>query len=103
MKPTVSSSLLALVLVATNAVDVQAAAIDFSVHPWIAPGSNDSRGPCPGLNTYVPSHHLVFATHFPVSLANHGILPRNGRNISVPMLVKAGLGMFDNNSVSCPS
>ncbi|KAG6830338.1 hypothetical protein H0H87_008434 [Tephrocybe sp. NHM501043] len=31
-------------------------------HPYIAPGSHDLRGPCPGLNT----------------LANHGYLPRNG-------------------------
>ncbi|KAG6832013.1 hypothetical protein H0H92_006049 [Tricholoma furcatifolium] len=31
-------------------------------HPYIAPGANDLRGPCPGLNT----------------LANHGYLPRNG-------------------------
>jgi hypothetical protein len=31
-------------------------------HPYIAPGPNDLRGPCPGLNT----------------MANHGYLPRNG-------------------------
>ncbi|KZT37902.1 Cloroperoxidase [Sistotremastrum suecicum HHB10207 ss-3] len=31
-------------------------------HPFIAPGPDDQRGPCPGLNT----------------LANHGYLPRNG-------------------------
>jgi len=31
-------------------------------HPFQAPGPNDLRGPCPGLNT----------------LANHGYLPRNG-------------------------
>ncbi|KAH8806860.1 heme-thiolate peroxidase, partial [Flagelloscypha sp. PMI_526] len=31
-------------------------------HPYQAPGPNDLRGPCPGLNT----------------LANHGYLPRNG-------------------------
>ncbi|KIJ23318.1 hypothetical protein M422DRAFT_276132, partial [Sphaerobolus stellatus SS14] len=31
-------------------------------HPFIAPGPNDMRGPCPGLNT----------------LASHGYLPRNG-------------------------
>ncbi|KAF9445364.1 aromatic peroxygenase precursor [Macrolepiota fuliginosa MF-IS2] len=31
-------------------------------HPFKAPGPNDIRGPCPGLNT----------------LANHGYLPRNG-------------------------
>ncbi|KZT41685.1 Cloroperoxidase [Sistotremastrum suecicum HHB10207 ss-3] len=31
-------------------------------HPFVAPGPNDKRGPCPGLNT----------------LANHGYLPHNG-------------------------
>ena len=30
-------------------------------HPWIAPGPNDQRGPCPGLNT----------------LANHGVRIRS--------------------------
>ncbi|KZT33639.1 Cloroperoxidase [Sistotremastrum suecicum HHB10207 ss-3] len=33
-----------------------------NAHPFQAPGPNDQRGPCPGLNT----------------LANHGYLPRNG-------------------------
>ena len=32
-------------------------------HQFIAPGPDDARGPCPGLN----------------ALANHGYLPRNGR------------------------
>ena len=31
-------------------------------HTWKAPGKNDQRGPCPGLN----------------ALANHGYLPHNG-------------------------
>lgn len=31
-------------------------------HKWVAPGPNDIRGPCPGLN----------------ALANHGYLPHNG-------------------------
>ncbi|KAG7088824.1 hypothetical protein E1B28_012780 [Marasmius oreades] len=43
-------------------------------HSWQAPGPNDSRGPCPGLNT----------------LANHGFLPRDGRNISISTILKAG-------------
>jgi hypothetical protein len=38
------------------------------------PGS--VRSPCPGLN----------------SLANHGFLPRSGKNISIPVLVKGCLG-----------
>ncbi|KIJ98668.1 hypothetical protein K443DRAFT_198956 [Laccaria amethystina LaAM-08-1] len=37
---------------------------------YIAPKEGDSRGSCPGLN----------------ALANHGILPRDGKNISFPEL-----------------
>ncbi|EME38257.1 hypothetical protein DOTSEDRAFT_75727 [Dothistroma septosporum NZE10] len=33
-----------------------------SGHEWAAPGPNDNRGPCPGLNAF----------------ANHGFLPRDG-------------------------
>ncbi|KAF1970682.1 Cloroperoxidase, partial [Bimuria novae-zelandiae CBS 107.79] len=40
---------------------------------WRAPSKDDSRGPCPLLN----------------SLANHGFLPHNGKHISVPALVNA--------------
>ncbi|KAH6616892.1 Chloroperoxidase [Boeremia exigua] len=46
---------------------------DFEVRPWIAATASDSRGPCPMLNT----------------LANHGYLPRNGRNITVEMFAEA--------------
>ncbi|KAJ6556191.1 Cloroperoxidase [Mycena capillaripes] len=48
-------------------------------HQWIAPTSTDARSPCPGLNT----------------LANHGYLPRSGRNISVPMILDAALEGFN--------
>ncbi|KAJ7650936.1 Chloroperoxidase [Roridomyces roridus] len=48
-------------------------------HQWVAPTASDLRSPCPGLNT----------------LANHGYLPRNGRNISVPMLLDAALEGFN--------
>ncbi|KAK1997467.1 Cloroperoxidase [Colletotrichum falcatum] len=44
-------------------------------HPWIAPQANDVRGPCPMLN----------------SLANHGYLPRSGKEISMADLID-GLG-----------
>ncbi|KHN96148.1 Chloroperoxidase [Metarhizium album ARSEF 1941] len=40
---------------------------DGTLRPWKAAGPGDSRGPCPMLNT----------------LANHGYLPHNGRNLSV--------------------
>ncbi|KAJ4325971.1 hypothetical protein N0V94_000336 [Neodidymelliopsis sp. IMI 364377] len=39
---------------------------------WHPPSSTDLRSPCPGLN----------------SLANHGIIPRDGRNLTVPLLVE---------------
>ncbi|KAF7326766.1 hypothetical protein MVEN_02595600 [Mycena venus] len=48
-------------------------------HEWIAPTATDARSPCPGLNT----------------LANHGYLPRDGRNISVPMILDAALEGFN--------
>lgn len=40
---------------------------------WHPPSSGDVRGPCPALN----------------SLANHGILPRNGKNLTIPIVVTA--------------
>ncbi|KAI4858959.1 Cloroperoxidase [Hypoxylon rubiginosum] len=42
-------------------------------HQWTAPGPDDFRGPCPMLNT----------------LANHGFLPHNGRNITKDITVNA--------------
>ncbi|TFK53277.1 Cloroperoxidase [Heliocybe sulcata] len=42
-------------------------------HPYIPPGPNDYRSPCPALNT----------------LANHGYLPRDGRNLRARVLIKA--------------
>ncbi|KAF5368724.1 hypothetical protein D9757_010423 [Collybiopsis confluens] len=47
--------------------------VDWSAHQWQKPGPDDSRGPCPGLNT----------------LANHGFLPRNGQNITVQNILDA--------------
>ncbi|KAJ7496545.1 Cloroperoxidase [Mycena latifolia] len=51
-------------------------------HEWIAPTATDVRSPCPGLNT----------------LANHGFLPRNGMNISIPMILQAALDGFNVDS-----
>ncbi|KAH8885960.1 Cloroperoxidase [Thozetella sp. PMI_491] len=42
-------------------------------HAWQAPKPGDSRAPCPMLNT----------------LANHGYIPRNGKNIDQATLLKA--------------
>ncbi|KAF9021826.1 Cloroperoxidase [Hymenopellis radicata] len=48
-------------------------------HKFIAPGPDDVRSPCPGLN----------------SLANHGYLPRDGKNITIPIMMKAGNDGFN--------
>ncbi|KAK1246486.1 hypothetical protein MKX08_000288 [Trichoderma sp. CBMAI-0020] len=40
--------------------------LDPGFYDWQPPGPEDSRGPCPALN----------------SLANHGFLPHSGKNIT---------------------
>ncbi|KAJ7155208.1 Cloroperoxidase [Mycena filopes] len=52
-----------------------------SKNKWIAPSATDERSPCPGLNT----------------LANHGYLPRNGRNITIPQIMDAAVAGFNVN------
>ncbi|KAI0019673.1 Chloroperoxidase [Xylariomycetidae sp. FL0641] len=52
------------------AVAATATALSHETNPYVRPSSSDSRGPCPMLNT----------------LANHGYLPHNGHDITVPML-----------------
>ncbi|KAI1324439.1 putative chloroperoxidase [Xylariaceae sp. FL0255] len=44
-----------------------------TIKPWVAPLNTDSRGPCPMLNT----------------LANHGYLPHNGRNLTTVQIQNA--------------
>ncbi|GAB7363253.1 hypothetical protein MBLNU230_g3535t1 [Neophaeotheca triangularis] len=64
----------------TGVLAGSAAAVDFSNYQ--RPGPNDVRSPCPGLN----------------ALANHGILPRDGRGMTLPILYKGlkdGLNMGD--------
>ncbi|KAJ7432419.1 Chloroperoxidase [Mycena galericulata] len=51
-------------------------------HDWIEPTATDVRSPCPGLNT----------------LANHGYLPRTGKNISIPMILNAASDAFNINA-----
>ncbi|PGH23673.1 hypothetical protein AJ80_02279 [Polytolypa hystricis UAMH7299] len=54
---------------------------------WHPPGPGDSRGPCPALN----------------SLANHGILPRNGRGMTIPILIKGiSQGLNVGNDLTIP-
>ncbi|EEB97921.1 hypothetical protein MPER_02663, partial [Moniliophthora perniciosa FA553] len=53
--------------------------IDWSQHSLQAPGPDDARGPCPGLNT----------------LANHGFLPRDGKNITIPIVLQGAVDGFN--------
>ncbi|KAK7444841.1 hypothetical protein VKT23_015159 [Stygiomarasmius scandens] len=53
--------------------------VDWDAHQWMAPGPDDLRGPCPGLNT----------------LANHGFLPRDGRGLNMSVILDAGLDGFN--------
>ncbi|KAL7955737.1 Cloroperoxidase [Trichoderma compactum] len=60
--------------------------LDPRFNDWQPAGPDDSRGPCPGLN----------------SLANHGFLPRSGKNITVIDLLRgaySGLGLSPESSI----
>ncbi|KAI0427787.1 Cloroperoxidase [Xylaria sp. FL1042] len=52
---------------------VSVLAIQHEIHNWRAPEEGDVRGPCPMLNT----------------LANHGYLPHNGKEISKAIAIEA--------------
>ncbi|KAL5427932.1 hypothetical protein PMIN04_001132 [Paraphaeosphaeria minitans] len=60
-------------VVTTTLTLVSLAAAQFNYDDWHAPASGDLRSPCPVLN----------------ALANHGFLPRDGRNITQGVLIKA--------------
>lgn len=49
-----------------------------TIPAYVAPGPNDCRSPCPALNT----------------LANHGLLPHDGKNINYDMLKQALIGVY---------
>ncbi|KAJ7169181.1 Chloroperoxidase [Mycena crocata] len=51
-----------LIVLPPQATETGLKQIPDAAHPFIAPGPNDQRGPCPAMNT----------------LANHGYIPRNG-------------------------
>ena len=55
------------------------AASAVSYNNWSPAGQDDSRSPCPGLN----------------SLANHGILPHSGKDLTVKMLTDAMQQVFN--------
>ncbi|KAF9060232.1 Peroxidase, family 2-domain-containing protein [Rhodocollybia butyracea] len=80
-------SFLVSLIALTASIGVRGAtsdSIDWSAHQWQAPLPTDSRGPCPGLNT----------------LANHGFLPRNGSNITIPIVLAAIKAGFNHEPTS---
>ncbi|KAJ6554402.1 Cloroperoxidase [Mycena capillaripes] len=69
----------ALFFMAVTTAKTLALSVYSSEHQWIAPKDTDVRSPCPGLN----------------SLANHGFLPRDGKNISIPMILNAAAEAYN--------
>lgn len=67
-----------LVSSAVAMLPLTAQALDETTYAYQAPGTSDSRSPCPGLN----------------ALANHGILPRDGKNIDIATLITAAYTGF---------
>lgn len=53
-----------------STVALLANALNETTYPYQAPGDTDVRSPCPGLN----------------AIANHGIIPRDGKNIDLETL-----------------
>lgn len=74
-----------LVLLIPTFIALSAAAVNFE--DWHPAGPNDARSPCPVLN----------------ALANHGILPRDGLNLTVPVVVQAlADGVNVSSEISAP-
>lgn len=73
-------SLLVLAAAALTCGRASAQAFDETLYPYQEPTSSDLRSPCPGLN----------------ALANHGFLPRDGRNIDITTLVN---GIYQSFSI----
>jgi len=48
-------------------------------HPYVPPGPDDSRSPCPGLNI----------------LANHGFLPHDGKGLTSAQLIQQTMAVFN--------
>ena len=73
-------------LTAASLLACSASVTAFSLedHPYIAPGPTDQRSPCPALST----------------LANHGFINRDGKNISVNELGKASAEVFSMDLMS---
>ncbi|KAJ7838305.1 Chloroperoxidase [Mycena leptocephala] len=63
-----------LMVVPPRQTDTGTKRIPDADHPFIAPGPNDMRGPCPGMNT----------------LANHGYISRNGITSFEEIIIAAG-------------
>ena len=76
---TATSYTMKYTLLILSAVTSVSAYADFG--NWKGPGKDDIRGPCPVLNT----------------LANHHLIPHDGRDLTVPILVK---GMTEGLNVS---
>ncbi|ORY67524.1 Chloroperoxidase [Pseudomassariella vexata] len=66
-------------LAATTSFFTTISAVSETTNPFQLPGTGDVRSPCPGLN----------------ALANHGLLPRNGKGIDLAILSAGTLAGFN--------
>jgi len=63
-----------------------------SWHRFIPPKEGDLRSPCPGLNAYVPISISMKPSFLDFDrLANHGFLPRDGKGMTIPIVLDACL------------
>ncbi|KAJ6460561.1 Cloroperoxidase [Mycena sanguinolenta] len=77
---TITFALVVAVVVTADAFSTSRALLDTEGnYIWIKRTASDVRSPCPGLNT----------------LANHGYLPRTGRNITIPMILDAASNAYN--------
>ena len=90
----------AAVLASAAAFPQLGARQEWTPQEWIAPGPDDCKSP----RRYSPSRAIAALTSFPVArgpcpglntLANHGYLPRNGKEISLDILKDAMLEGFN--------
>lgn len=70
--PSFKSTFLVAVVALVPLASAGSGSLDETRYPFQQPVATDSRSPCPGLN----------------ALANHGLLPRNGKDIDLANLVQ---------------
>jgi hypothetical protein len=96
------TSLVSTALVASVAVAFPRRQENSTGNEYQPPSEGDLRGPCPGLNAYVFSAWFLCSKIYKINrLANHGFLPRNGRNVTAEKILQAAIGTKYQNEIYC--